>query len=275
MGRYFMYRMHPLTLGEISNAHKGMGELNDPCRPGKDAVDTLLTYGGFPEPFLKTSSRFYNRWVKLRAEQLFREDMRDLSDVHEIGQIETLAECLNAQTGDLCNYSSLARIVNCSVDSIRRWIVLLEEIHYCFTIRPWFKNVQKSLRKQPKVYLWDWSLVADPAKRRENLVASHLLKAVHWWNDIDLGEYGLHFIRDKAKRDVDFLISRNNKPWFLVESKTSSKRSLSKHLMHFHAVLQPEHSFQMVFDLPFVERNCFDVSMPVVVPVETFLSQLW
>lgn len=44
-------------------------------------------------------------------------------------------------------------------------------------MRPWFRNVPKSLRKQPKVFLWDWSLVADEGARRENLVASHLLKA--------------------------------------------------------------------------------------------------
>ncbi len=42
-------------------------------------------------------------------------------------------------------------------------------------------NVVRALRKEPKYYLWDWSQVDDAGARAENLVASALLKATHWW----------------------------------------------------------------------------------------------
>jgi len=275
MGRYFTYRMHPLSLGELSHSCRDFIEIHPPAKPQPDVIKTLLTFSGFPEPFFKADKRFYNRWRKMRSEQLFKEDLRDLSHVQELSQIEILANCLNAQSGDLCNYSDLAQNVNCSVDSIRRWITLLADVHYCFIIRPWFQNVQKSLRKQPKIYLWDWALVSDSGKRKENFLASHLLKAVHWWNDIGLGEYDLHFIRDKNKREVDFLVSRDKKPWLLIECKSSGKKSISPHLRFFHETLKPENSFQVAFNMPFVNKNCFSIKGPVIVPAETLLSQLW
>lgn len=58
------------------------------------------------------------------------------------------------------------------------------------------------------LFLWDWSLVVDEGARRENLVASRLLKAVHGWTDLGLGDYDLYYPRDKAKREVDFLVTR-------------------------------------------------------------------
>ena len=57
---------------------------------------------------------------------------------------------------------------------------------------PLHRNTQSSL------FLWDWSLVADPGARAENLVASHLLKAVQAWTDVGLGAYDTFHLRGKA-----------------------------------------------------------------------------
>jgi hypothetical protein len=69
-------------------------------------MDQLISFGGFPKPFLKGDKRFYNRWKKLRMELLFREDLRDLTNIQETGQIEMLAETIRHHTGQLVNYSS-------------------------------------------------------------------------------------------------------------------------------------------------------------------------
>jgi len=274
MGRYFPYRMHPLTVAELLTTELIEAEIRDPAEPDVEGLKQLIEFGGYPEPFLKGTKRFYNRWKRLRMELLFREDLRDLTQIQEVGQVQVLADLLTSHAGQLLNYSSLAANAFVSVDTVRRWIVALESLYFCFIVRPWYRNVPKSLRKQPKVYLWDWTMLPEKGVRNENMVASHLLKAVHWWTDIGLGTYDLHYLRDKSKREVDFLVTRNHEPWFLVEVKSSSKRGLSPHLLYFQERLQAEHAFQAAFDTEYVGENLFSLKNPVRVPVSTLLSQL-
>jgi predicted AAA+ superfamily ATPase len=274
MGRYFLYRMHPLSVAELNRTAVEERPVGPPVRIQAEVIPQLLRFGGFPEPFLKSSTRFYNRWRRLRNELLFREDLRDLTQIHEVGQVEVLAELLAASAGHLLSYSSLSSSVQVAVDTIRRWIAALESLFYCFTVRPWFRSIPKSLRKQPKIYLWDWSLLDDEAARHENFVASHLLKAVHWWTDIGLGSFGLYYLRDKAKREVDFLVARNGKPWFLAEAKSTDRRSISPALPYYMRQTGAENAFQISFDLGYVDRDCFETRRPVIVPASTFLSQL-
>ena len=278
MGRYFNYRLHPLSVGELLARSDEVllqdGEVQNPRALADDEFDALLTWGGFPEPFLKRDRRFFNRWSKLREQQLLREDIRELSNVQEIGQLELLATLLKNQTGQLTSYTSLAKKVRVSVDTVRRWLSILESLYYCYSIRPWTKNVTRSLLKEPKYYLWDWSQCSDIGARNENFIASHLLKAVHYWTDLGLGEYALHFLRDKEKREVDFLVSRNGQPWFMVEVKSSMNQKLSPNLEIFSKQLNLEHVFQVSIEGNYVDKTVFDIKSPIIVPAKTFLSQL-
>ncbi|MCP4679364.1 MAG: ATP-binding protein [Deltaproteobacteria bacterium] len=273
MGRYFLYRMHPLSVAEIESPILSNKEISPPVPISEDAMKQLLLFGGFPEPFLKSNKRFYNRWKRMRIDQLFREDLRELTRIQEIGQMEVLAELLKYQTGQLVNVSNLANAVNVSADTVHRWIQTLESTYYCFSIRPWHANIPKSLRKQPKIFLWDWSLVDDMGAKHENFIASHLLKAVHLWTDCGLGEYGLFYLRDKNKREVDFVVVRNGWPWFLVEVK-SSKSRLSPRLKYFQHKTGAKHAFQVEIKSPYVDEDCFSLTEPGRVPASTLLSQL-
>lgn len=274
MGRYFLYRVHPLSIAELARTTLPKNLYCLPSKIPNDVFTTLLEFGGFPEPFLKSEKQFYRRWQRLKQQQMLKEDIRDLSKVQELSQLDVLAALLQHQVGQLTSFSNLANKIRVSDQTIRRWIQILESFYYCFTIRPWSKNVPRSLLKEPKIYLWDWSQVPDPAMKIENFVASHLLKAIHFWNDMGLGEYGLYFIRDKEQREVDFLITQEQTPWILIEVKSSGKVSLSKHLHTFFLQLKPKHAFQIVFDLPYVEQDCMRLKTPKIVPAQTFLSQL-
>jgi hypothetical protein len=110
--------------------------------------------------------------------------------------------------------------------------------------------------------------------RLENLTASHLLKAVHFWTDTGLGSFDLHYLRDKLQREVDFLVTRDGKPWFLVETKTSGTRGPAPALALFQRQTGVAHALQVAFDLDYVEADCFATDRPTVVPAATFLSQL-
>jgi len=274
MGRYFPYRIHPLSVAECIRTTLPTQEIQHPMKISDKDFQALLTYGGFPEVFIERNKRFYNRWRNLWQQNLFREDLRDLHRIFEITQLEKLVTLLKHQIGQLVNYSSLANKVEVSVHTIKNWLDILASFYYCFTIKPWTSNISRSLIKQPKVYLWDWSRVENSGAKMENFVASHLLKAVHLWTDSGFGNYDLYFIRDKEKREVDFLVTKDQHPWFLVEVKNSHNVSLSKNLAIFQRLTGAKHAFQVAFDMEYVNKDCFLHKLPIIVPARTFLSQL-
>ncbi|MGL4824886.1 MAG: ATP-binding protein [Alphaproteobacteria bacterium] len=274
MGRYFLHRIHPLSVHELADPEPREQFLGEPHNIGNELFDTLLAFGGFPDPFLKAEKRYYRKWQQLRHQQLFQEDIRDLSNIHEISLLEVLAKTLQQQAGQLTNYTTLSKKIRVSDQTIRRWIEVFEALYFCFSLRPWSQNLSRSLLKDPKIYLWDWSLVEDKGQRAENFIASHLLKAVHFWNDNGFGSFELAFLRTKDHKEVDFLVIKDQKPWLMVEVKSSGKEPLSPHLLFFQKQLQASHVFQIAMDLPYVEKDCFSLSKPMIVPAKTFLSQL-
>lgn len=276
MGRYFLYRMHPFSIAETITT-----DLPDSKRvvryPGKirDADFTALCdHGGYPEPFLKRDQRFSRRWHSLRIGQLVIEDIRDLTQIQHLDQMEMLVSLLANRSAHQLIYGNLAKDVRVSVDTIRRWIEVLRNLHLGFLVRPWFKNVSRSLRKEPKWFLRDWASIEDPGNRAETFVACHLLKAIEGWNDIGLGKFEIGYLRDKERREVDFLVVRDGSPWFLVEVKNRDE-SLSGSLKYYQDQIKAPFAFQVVIDAEYVDANCFaKPGNPIVVPARTFLSQL-
>lgn len=273
MGRYFVYRLHPLSVGELLDATPAPELLRAPSPLADDAWERLWSHGGFPEPYLRADRRFTLRWQRLRTEQLVRGDVRDLTRIHEIDQLALLVQQLGARSASQLTWSGLARDARATPDTIRRWVDALCGLYHGFLLRPWFRNVARSLRKEPKWFLRDWSVVDDPGARAETFVACHLLKAVQHWEDLGLGTFALHYVRDKDQREVDLLVVRDGRPWFLVEVKATDDR-LSASLGHHQAQIGAPHAFQVVVDADYIDADPFTHHTPCIVPARTLLSML-
>jgi len=236
--------------------------------------EALWQHGGYPEPFLKRDIRFSRRWQSLRLEQLVREEIRDLTQIQQVDQLELLVKLLTHRSAHQLIYGNLAKDVRVSIDTIRRWIDTLCNLHLGFLIRPWFKSISRSLRKEPKWFLRDWSSIEDTGDKAETFVACHLLKAVDGWNDMGLGKFELGYLRDREKHEVDFLVIRDGNPWFLAEVK-HQEGPMSPTLKNFQAQLNAPFAFQVVLNTDYVDVDCFArPGGPVVVPAKTLLSQL-
>lgn len=274
MGRYIPYHIHPLSLRELIDSVRDDALIATTQKMDEKVFQRLIKFGGFPEPYSLQDTSFSNQWLSLRQQQVLYEDIQEVSHIRDTANLKLFAELLSLQVGQELNYSSMAKKIGVSNDSIRSWAKVLSEFYYCFTIAPWHKNVSRSLTKQPKVYLWDWSNIQDKGARYENLVASHLFKAVSWFNDLGIAKMGLYYIRTKDQEEVDFLLLKDGKPWFLVEVKSSTNASLSRHLIKFHQQLKTEHAFQVVFDKSYVNKDVFTIDEPMIIPVENLLVQL-
>ena len=239
-GRHFQFRLHPVDLKEAL-AHSGL-ERNE-------CFDRLMTVGGFPEPFLKGTSRFYNRWKRTHIDLILKEDLLTLSAVRDIQSIETLIELLRSRVGSPVSANSLARDLQKSPNTIQHWLKLLEDLYVIFKVSPFHKNIARALLKEPKYYFFDNGIVlGEEGVKLENLVACALLKEIHRSQDVDGEELDLHYIRNKEGYEIDFLISRNKQPEKLIEVKWQN-RSLSPNFKKF-LVKKSLDRIQVVGDLP-------------------------
>lgn len=247
-GRYHYYRLHPFTLAEIEGlAYKASihGELPISSGFHQDAIETLNVFGGFPEPIMKQNKRQLRRWHNEKIERMFREDILDVQAIRDIGNMKLLSDILPSKVGSLLSTNVIREDLEVSFRAASHWIDVLEAFYYHFRLYPFTSKRIRSLKKEPKLYLWDWSEVEDEAARFENLIASHLLKFVHFITDYEGYKAGLYFLRDVDKREVDFLVTIDNKPWFAVEAKLN-ETSLSPHLLYFKERLSIPYIYQVV-----------------------------
>ena len=219
-GRYHYYRLHPLTVTECGKA------------PDNELVEHLLRFGGFPEPFLKGEARFHRRWMREHSARVIHEDLRDLENVREVSLLELLLSHLPACVGSPLSVSSLSKLLQVAHESVERWLTIFERLYVCYRIPPFGAKRIRAVRKERKLYFWDWSRVADRGARFENLVAGHLLKYCHLVEDTEGYDMELRFIRDTDKREVDFVVLRDGRAEFAVECK-SGERSAAPACRYF------------------------------------------
>ncbi|MBI4430510.1 MAG: ATP-binding protein [Candidatus Omnitrophica bacterium] len=223
-GRFYSYRLHPFSVAEVKKE----------VHPD-DALERIIRLGGFPEPFLKNSDEEAKRWRRSHADRILREDLLDLWPVRDIKGIETLVELLRRSVGGTISYESLGRDLEVSPHTVKQWVSLLESLYIVFVVTPYSRNVARSLLKQPKVYFYDTGAIHDDTGARfENAVAGALLKRLHFLEDSKGEKCSLHYLRDKEKREVDFLVLREEKPEYLIEAKCSDPDvSRIKHFSKF------------------------------------------
>lgn len=275
MGRYFPYRMHPLSVAELLDVSIPDERIvRSPKMLPDDEWTALVRFGGFPDPFVNRDIRFSRRWNSLRFEQLLKTDMRDLTRISELDQLSALAEILSNRSGEQLVYKSIGCDLGVDEKTAKKWVKTLKYLYLGFEVRPWFRNIENSIRKMPKWYLRDWANIQDEGKRAETFIACHLLKAVEGWTDLGYGEFSIGYLRDKSRREVDFVVTRDGIPWFLVEVKKSDT-SLSEALGFFQKRTGAAHAFQVVMDAEYGEYDCFSIHSPRVVSARTFLSQLF
>lgn len=247
-GRYHYYRLHPFTLAEIEGIPY-KSSLTREIPVGKDfyqnAMDILDNFGGFPEPVTKQSKRQLRRWHNEKLERMFREDILDVQSIRDIGNMKLLGDILPSKVGALLSLNTIREDLEVSHRAVTHWMDILEAFYYQFRIYPFSAKRIRSLKKEPKLYLWDWSEVEDEAARFENLIASHLLKFVHFIEDNEGHKAELYYLRDVDKREVDFLVTIKNKPWFAVEVKLNDT-ALSPNLLYFRDRLEIPHVYQVV-----------------------------
>jgi len=234
-GRYLLFHLWPFTIAELGKRNLTIDDfLEYPIQISMEGSENLKekwvrlsTLSGFPEPYLANRRATYRRWSNTYSNQLIREDIRDLTGIKSVADMETLYSLLPSKEGAPLSVPSLATDLKASYNSVRSWLSVFERFFLIFSIPPWTERIARAIQKERKVYLWDAPRIEEPAARFENMVAMELRRAVTNWDDLGYGQFSLHFIKNKEQQEVDFLIANGRKPVVLIEAKTSDTQPSS------------------------------------------------
>lgn len=244
-GRYLMFHLFPFTVSELSGKKRSIAEfLKDPLsgfnlndkNATKKIWSRLYELSGFPDPFFKNKKSFWTKWSQNYTHQIIYEDIRDLSGIKNTSGAELLFSILPSRVGSPLSINNLANDVQVSFDTAKNWLDLFDLTYLTFRISPWTKKISRAISKEKKLYLFNYPFIDDVGSRFENMAALELYKAIFSWNELGYGNFGLHYIKNKEKEEVDFLISNNNKPLLLIEAKNSDAKP-SKPLINFQGIL--------------------------------------
>jgi uncharacterized protein len=264
MGRYHYWRLHPFTIDEIP---KNISVF--------EAYQRLLEHGGFPEPFLANDIRESRRWRRERFDRILHEDVRDLENIKNIQTLSLFSDALRSRVGSLITLANLAQDLEISPKTCKAWLAIIEKMYIVFAIYPLLNNIPRSILKPPKVYFFDNADVvgagsdktnSDGAKL-ENLVATTLLKRLHFMEDYYGYRCALHYIRDKDGREIDFVVVIENKIEYLIEVKLTDD-NISSSLKYYAEKLKPFNeklrAVQLVGNLKITyEKNNILVTDPI------------
>ncbi len=92
---------------------------------------------------------------------------------------------------------------------------------YHFELKPYSKGIKRSLKKEGKLFLWDYAEAPERGHRFENLVVQHILKACNFWTDAGFGQFNVMYLRNAEGEEIDMLVVRDGKPWLPIEVKVS------------------------------------------------------
>ena len=258
LGRYHYWRLHPFTIDEPL-----------PNILVSEMYARLLTVGGFPEPFLNPDEREARRWRHERFARILQEDVRDLENIKNIQLLSLFSDALRARVGGLITLSNLARDLEISPKTAKTWLASIEKMYIAFAVYPLSRNVPRSILKPPKVYFFDNAdvLNGDGAKL-ENLVATTLLKRLHFIEDNYGYRTSLHYIRDKDGREVDFAVLIDDKLEYLIEVKLNED-AVASGLKYYAEKLKPKNAVQIVGNLKTAYENN---NILVINPCEFFTT---
>lgn len=159
---------------------------------------------------------FYRSYIQTYIE-------RDIKDAHKVTDsiaFYNFIRAVAARTGQLLNFTDLARDISIDSKTAKSWLSILERSGLVQLLYPYHSNITQRIIKTPKVYFLDTGLCSyltgwDSPKTLEagamsgaileTYVYAEILKS-YWHN---CKEAPIYFYRDKDQKEIDFIIELN------------------------------------------------------------------
>jgi len=114
--------------------------------------------GSFPEIVVhkEIDSRiWYGSYIQTYLER----DIRTLFNIGDLRDFQRCLQLIAARIGQLLNLSSLSVELGVAVNTVKKWISIMESTRIIYLLKPYYRNVGKRITKSPKIYFLDCGLV--------------------------------------------------------------------------------------------------------------------
>ncbi len=144
-GRKFEYHLYPISFSEMV-AHHGLLE-------EQRMLEHRLIYGYYPE--IVTSPGDEKELLTSLAGSYLYKDLLMLESIKKPALLEKILRALALQLGSEVSYSELSRLVGADMQTVEKYIDLLEKTFVIFRLPSYSRNVRTEIRKGRKVYFYD------------------------------------------------------------------------------------------------------------------------
>jgi len=252
-GRTHRIRLRPFVQGEMRKTKPGFlkaafgrsfarGKISA-AGSRKELLEIALR-GGFPEA-VRLSYPRRRRWYGNYIESLLQRDLKDVSRIRRYGALRKLVSVLAAWSGKYMNTSAIGSSLSMQRITIENYIDTLALLYLVDPVLPWTNTDYAQVGKQRKIYMADSGLMAFVLGCKPNALSSDQtgkLFETFVFNELaaqaDAEEdprYEIFHYRDQKKREIDFLIEREDGALLGIEIKASTavKGDDFKHLKWF------------------------------------------
>ena len=202
-----------------------------------ELLEEYLIYGGYPEVVLLGSRE--EKIVKLDsiASSYIQKDIKDLANIENIDGYNKLIKYLSINIGNMINLSSISTAIGLSLPTVKKYINLLQETFIIDELKPFFRNKNKEISKNGKIFFKDigvrnlqiknfntLSYRTDVGELYENYV----------FNQLDSQEIlsSLYMYRTQSKTEIDFVRIKESVV-SLYEVKSGSNHKIPKAIIEF------------------------------------------
>jgi predicted AAA+ superfamily ATPase len=123
-----------------------------------DQLMRAFLRGGYPEPVLEKSDRFYDAWMENYIQTYIQRDIRALFPRLDLIKYQRFISMLSSLSGTIINRSQVGRSLDISEKAIRDYLQIAEGSYIWRIIPSYEKSVSKSVVKMPKGNIRDSGL---------------------------------------------------------------------------------------------------------------------
>jgi uncharacterized protein len=239
-GRVRKLRLRPLSQGELLHAQPSFLEtafrltFKEKFAQSYDRNDVMeMSFrGGFPEA-IASSPRERRKWHVDYVNSLIERDLADISHIQRQDAMHELLKVLAAWSGKYLDIAAVGAGLSIYRSTVESYINMLEALYMVERVPPWTRTDYQRVGKQHKLFMTDSGLMASvlgwrieqaaldsdrSGKIIETFVFNELMAQI---DAADL-EYRLFHYRDRERREIDFLIEREDGALLGIEVKAGS-----------------------------------------------------